>query len=131
MKKMLAVLALSAFASQAHAEPPYPRIMSGLFCNNAGDLKTVAENVPVLKRNALKLVNVTDVICVLHEQSRAVVTSMKFVRVERVTNQKLYLYEATIKGFYFGASYVVIEPEVTQYVYMATAQKPEDETEES
>ena len=107
----------------------YPRTMFGLFCTTPESLRIVAENVPKMHYGALNLVNKEKIMCLWYPDilaARAIVESMKLVRVEYVTNIKLYLYEVTVSGFLFGNNHVKINPPMTQYLYMTDPQNPED-----
>jgi hypothetical protein len=116
----IGALALIAAVSYAHASliNTEPRVMSGVFCTTPEDIKTVLDN-RALDMGAIDLVNQDSVKCVLHDgnTSAAVVSSLRFMRADTFDGDKLYLYEATIEGFFIGHVGHKVEP-LKQYIYL-------------
>lgn len=141
----LTSLAMCCLAYTAHANDViyFPvvekaeRHMTGMFCLTADDTSVAARNYHTMGLGpALALANKDKVTCVLHQSgmSGVIVTGMKLERIEYIDMKRLYLYEATVSGFYFGANRVELKnkidgsPEtVKEYIFMTTPQNPEDE----
>jgi len=116
----LGALALIAAVSYAHASliNTEPRVMTGVFCNTAEDIKTVLDN-RALDIGAIDLVNQDGIKCILHNgsESAVFVSSLRFMRADTFDGDKLYLYEATVEGFFFGGIGKKVEP-LKQYIYL-------------
>ncbi len=132
MKKYLGWLfigALALISAVSYARAEEPRVMTGVFCNTPEDMKTVLDN-RALDIGAIDLVNKDSVKCVLHDgnTSAVFVTHLRFVRTDKFDGDTLYLYEATIEGFFFGRTGRKVEPPVTQYVYLLNPTDPSHKT---
>lgn len=128
MRYLLIVLAL--FATTAFAPIVQPRVMAGLFCNTKEQLRSVVQNgrgSMEAFNAAMTVVNAETPVCILHENSRVLVSSMQFISMDDYDGEVLYLYEATAEGFVFGNVPVKVAP-VTLVVYMMQPLDPSHKT---
>jgi hypothetical protein len=126
MKKYLgwvfiALLAVVSAISYAYASATIksPRVMSGLFCNEQSQLVAVLSH-PSVGIPAIEEVNKDKQVCVLHAPpdypSLVMVSEMRFIRSDTYRGDTLYMYEATVEGFFIGGLPHRIEP-LKQFVY--------------
>lgn len=121
---------MAAAAHAAFAPIVQPRVMAGLFCNTKEQLRSVVQNgrgSMEAFNAAMTVVNKEIPVCILHERSRVLVSSMQFVSQDDYDGEVLYLYEATAEGFVFGNVPVKVEP-VKLYVYMQGPLDPSHKT---
>lgn len=115
------VLLIGLFATSAYANNVItsPRVMSGLFCNEQSQLVAVLSH-PSAGIPAIEEVNRDKQVCVLHAPpeypSLVMVSQMRFIRADIYRGDTLYMYEATVEGFFIGGLPHRIEP-LKQFVY--------------
>ena len=99
-----------------------PRIMTGLFCNTSDQLEFVADNGHMSNAAfnlAMQEVNAKKAECVLHTNSQVLISSMKFVKQDKIGDgNTVWMYEATAVGFVFGGIPTKIDPPAILFVYV-------------
>lgn len=120
MKKFLAVLALLASTSLAHAEEKKTWQLYGLFCNDVESLNVVIDNIDAMGFAAIEMVNKDKQTCTFFDgnsPNRVVADKVKMLSTRQDRIGKLYLYEANVTGYLFFPLLRPAEPPVTQYFY--------------